>query len=150
MAMTIRAESSGDIAAIRALNLAAFDGDAEAGLVDRLRHEADPYLSLVAVVDGAIAGHIVFSPATLDADPALPALALGPMAVLPARQREGIGSALVRAGLERCRELGVKAVFVLGHPLYYPRFGFVPAADYGIECDYEVPPGVFKIGRAHV
>jgi putative acetyltransferase len=70
-------------------------------------------------------------------------MGLAPMAVLPARQRQGIGSALVRDGLGRCRELGYEAVVVLGHPGYYPRFGFVPASRFGIGCEYDVPAEVF-------
>ena len=71
------------------------------------------------------------------------AMALAPMAVVPERQRAGIGSELVRDGLARCRLRGVEAVFVVGHPAYYPRFGFSRASDFGITCEFEVPDEAF-------
>lgn len=70
-------------------------------------------------------------------------MGLGPMAVAPGHQRKGIGSALVRAGMEMCKQLGFGAVVVLGHPEYYPRFGFLPSARLGIVYEYEVPEDVF-------
>ena len=92
---------------------------------------------------GEIVGHILFSPARLEADIDFPALALAPMAVTPARQKQGIGSARLRAGLDACRDCGGLAVFVLGHASYYPRFGFQPASRYGIGSRYDVPDEVF-------
>jgi len=139
----IRAQSTDDDSAVWQVNKSAFPTPAEAGLVERLRAEADPVVSLVAEDDGAIVGHILFSPATLAADSNFIAFALGPMAVLPGRQRQGIGSALVRAGLDACAGLGGRAVFVLGHPDYYPRFGFLPASRFGIVSQFEVPDDVF-------
>ncbi len=139
----IRTQSAEDDSAVRQVNEAAFPTPVEADLIERLRAEADPVISLVAEDDGAIVGHILFSPATLAADSDFVAFALGPMAVLPARQRQGIGSNLVRAGLDECARLGCRAVFVLGHPDYYPRFGFVPASRYGIVSQFEVPDEVF-------
>ena len=141
--MEIRAEVEADRAAVRALNRAAFDSDAGADLVDALRKQADPCISLVAEEAGKIAGHIMFSPALVAADTNLRAMALGPMAVLPARQGKGIGTALVKAGLEQCQLAGCVAVFVLGHARYYPRFGFVPASRFGISSVYNVPDEVF-------
>jgi putative acetyltransferase len=141
--VSIRAESPDDRAAVFAVNRAAFESDAEARLVDRLRLEADPVVSLVAEVDACIVGHILFSPATLSADAGLFVMGLGPMAVVPGQQNRGIGSALVRAGLDRCRDLGCEAVFVLGHPLFYPRFGFESASTYAISSDYDLPDEVF-------
>jgi putative acetyltransferase len=88
-------------------------------------------------------GHILFSPAFLDRRPGVRIMALGPMSVLPDCQRAGIGAALVRAGLEACRQQGAQAVVVLGHPPFYPRFGFAPASKYGIHCEYDVPDEVF-------
>jgi putative acetyltransferase len=70
-------------------------------------------------------------------------MGLAPMAVLPAEQRRGVGSALVQAGLDRCRQLPCGAVVVLGHPAYYPRFGFSPASRFGVTCEYDVPDEVF-------
>jgi putative acetyltransferase len=141
--MTIRAEQAGDAIAIRAVNVAAFGRPVEANLVDALRAQASPLVSLVAASDGAIVGHILFSPATLAARGDLAVMGLAPMAVLPARQRAGIGSALVRAGLDRCTALACRAVVVLGHPAFYPRFGFVPASRFGMRCDYDVPDEAF-------
>jgi putative acetyltransferase len=141
--MEIRDERRSDISAIRGLTLAAFGREAEADLVDALRTEAAPTISLVADDGPAIVGHIMFSPVTLAAGERLTAMGLAPMAVLPARQRCGIGSALVRAGLDRCRRLGFHAVVVLGHPRFYPRFGFVPASRFGIRSEYDVADDVF-------
>jgi putative acetyltransferase len=87
----------------------------------------------------------MFSPVSLSGNPALRIMGLAPMAVAPAHQRQGIGSALVRAGLERCRQLGFGAVVVLGHPAYYPRFGFSSSARFGLGCEYDVPEDVFMV-----
>ncbi len=141
--MKIRTEVELDRNAIYALNRAAFESDAEADLVEALRLQADPHISLVAEEAGEIIGHIMFSPATLSSDSEIPVIGLGPMAVLPGRQHQGIGSALVQAGLEACKKLGYQAVFVLGHPQYYPRFGFVLASRYDISSVYDVPDEVF-------
>lgn len=141
--MKIRAEAGRDRDAVYALNRAAFESNAEADLVDSLRLQADPHVSLVAEEAGEIVGHIMFSPAILSADSAIPVFGLGPMAVSPGRQRQGIGSALVRSGLKACKKLGYLAIFVLGHPQYYPRFGFVPASRYQISSVYDVPDEVF-------
>lgn len=128
---------------MQAVNEAAFEQPAEARLVAALREQANPIISLVAEDEGAIVGHILFSPVTLTGHPELKIMGLAPMAVAPERQREGIGSSLVRAGLDECRKLGFGAVVVLGHPEYYPRFGFTPAARFGIGCEYDVPEDVF-------
>jgi putative acetyltransferase len=141
--MIVRSERSGDIAAIRGVNLAAFETAVEADLVDALRMQASPIVSLVADDAGSIAGHILFSPVTLSGSPDLKIMGLAPMAVVPARQRGGIGSALVSAGLDACMRLGFGAVVVLGHAGYYPRFGFVPASRFGIVSEYDVPDDVF-------
>jgi putative acetyltransferase len=97
------------------------------------------------VEGGTIVGHIMFSPVSLSGHPGLKIMGLAPMAVAPEQQRKGIGSALVRAGLERCKQLGFGAVVVLGHPRYYPRFGFSPSTRFGIKCEYEVPEEVFMV-----
>lgn len=141
---SIRAERPIDVAAIHAVNAAAFPTADEADLVDALRAAADPYLSLVAEVDGKVVGHILFTPVTHADHPKLKLMGLAPMAVHPDHQRTGIGSALVRAGLEACRDLGMLGVVVLGHPDYYPRFGFRPAGTtFGISSAYDVPDEVF-------
>src|SRR2546430_3759974 len=134
----IRPERAADIASVHALNRAAFETSTEADLVDALRERAKPIISLVADEAGSIVGHILFSPVTLSGCAELKIMGLAPMAVLPAEQRRGIGSTLVRAGLARCKQLGCVAVVVLGHPAYYPRFGFVPASRFGIASEYEV------------
>jgi putative acetyltransferase len=116
--------------------------------VDALRAAGDhvPELCLVAVDgDASVIGHIFFSEARLDSDIAV--LALAPMGVLPSRQRQGVGSALVREGLRRAAETDYPLVAVLGHPGYYPRFGFEPAAAHGVECPYDVPPEAWMIHR---
>ena len=143
MPMTIRPERSTDRADIRRVNLEAFGTVGEADLVEALRANAIPLVSLVAEDANAIVGHILFSPVTLSADPHRLAMGLAPMAVTPARQRQGIGSALVTHGLAACRQLGSAAVVVLGHPTFYPRFGFVPGSRFGLTCEYDVPDDVF-------
>jgi putative acetyltransferase len=147
--MNVRPEEERDWTAVHVLNAAAFPSRAEADLVDILRHGARPLVSLVAEADDAVVGHLMLSPVSLPGHPALPIMGLGPMAVAPERQRGGIGSALVRAALAACAELGVAAVVVLGHPEYYPRFGFAPAARFGIACEYEAPVEAFMLLELH-
>lgn len=123
MTVAIRPEADQDRAAIWNVNQAAFEGDAEANLVDALRDGGFAEVSLVAEADGEIVGHIVFSRVAIVTNVGtVDALTLAPMAVLPSHQRQGIGSKLVEAGLEACG--GHKVVVVLGHPDFYPRFGF--------------------------
>jgi putative acetyltransferase len=141
--MLIRPEIEDDRDAVYAVNASAFDTPSEADLVDTLREQAKPVISLVAEVDGKVVGHIMFSPVTLSTDPGLKVMGLAPMAVAPKYQRQGIGSALVRAGLEQCGPRGFVAVVVLGHPEYYPRFGFTPSSRFDIDSEYDVPEEVF-------
>src|SRR5437773_7409355 len=143
--MLIRTEEEKDWAAVYALNAAAFETPAEANLVDALRQQARPVVSLVADDNRTVVGHMMFSPVSLTGHPDVKIMGLAPMAVAPNHQRKGIGSALVRAGLERCKQLGFGAVVVLGHPEYYPRFGFSPSSRFGIGCEYEVPEDVFMV-----
>jgi putative acetyltransferase len=145
--MRIRPESEADQSAIRGVNMAAFETSVEANLVEALRGKALQLVSLVAEVDGATVGHILFSPVLLAEHPQLKVMGLGPMAVAPRHQRKGVGSALVREALEQCRQLGYRAVVVLGHPEYYPRFGFVPASKFAIRSEYDVPENVFMIAE---
>lgn len=127
MNLTIRPERDDDRAAIRRVNQLAFGGDAEADLIDALRDGGYVEVSLVAEFDGRVVGHILLSRITVTTEAgAMPALSLAPMAVLPDRQRQGIGKELVRAGLDVCREKGHDLVLVLGHPNYYQSFGFSP------------------------
>ena len=141
--MLVRPETEDDRDAVRAVNVAAFDTPLEADLVDALRREATPIVSLVAEEEGAIVGHIMFSPVSLEGHLDLQLMGLAPMAVSPSHQRRGIGSQLVSAGLEHCRNLDCAVVVVVGHPTYYPRFGFAPASEFEMRCDYDVPPEVF-------
>ncbi|HKS29630.1 MAG TPA: N-acetyltransferase [Pyrinomonadaceae bacterium] len=144
--ITIRAEAAEDIPAVHRVNRLAFEQAAEAELVDSLREAAHPYISLVAVSDGQVVGHIFFSPVTLEPEVAgLVLMGLAPMAVLPERQNQGIGSMLVLEGLEECRRIGCDAVVVLGHPEYYPRFGFVRASLKGLRCEFPAPDGAFMV-----
>ncbi len=142
----IRLERSEDAAAIRRVNEFAFARLAEANLVDALRDAGAVTLSLVAEREGRIVGHILFSPVTIESpEEAFPAVGLGPMAVEPGLQRSGIGSALVRAGLSALRADGHEVVVVLGHPEYYPRFGFVRASEHGIRWEQYAPDEAFMV-----
>ena len=145
--MLIRAEEQRDWAAVHAVNVSAFETPTEANLVDALREQAQPLVSLIAEDNGVIVGHIMFSPVSLAGHLELRIMGLAPMAIAPEQQRKGIGSALVRAGLERCKQLGFGAVVVLGHPAYYPRFGFSSSARFGIGCEYDVPEEVFMVAE---
>ena len=140
----IRQETPSDVPGIRRVNVQAFGGPGEADLVDAIRTNDAVTLSLVAVDDGEVVGHIFFSPVEVETGDAIcDGVGLGPMAVLPDMQRMGIGSQLVRRGLELLREQGYPFAVVLGHPEYYPRFGFVPASRLGLACTYDVPDEVF-------
>ncbi len=136
----IRHEIPSDIPAIHTVNEQAFDGrEAEAGLVDAIRKSENfiPELSLVADKDGQIIGHIFFSRIHIETENGqAPALALAPMAVLPEYQKQGIGSRLVKRGLEECKRLGHAIVIVLGHPAYYPRFGFSALLAKSLKCPF--------------
>lgn len=141
--MLIRPETEQDHQQVHTINEQAFGSSAEADLVDALREQASPIVSLVAEENGEVLGHILFSPMTMPGIEDLNMMGLAPMAVTPERQKSGIGSSLVDAGLARCRELELDGIVVLGHPEYYPRFGFSPASGFGIRSDYEVPDEVF-------
>jgi putative acetyltransferase len=143
--MLVRDEDEGDRTAVHALNASAFETRAEADLVDALREHMRPVVSLVAEAADAVVGHIMFSPVSLAGYPNLKIMGLAPMAVTPRYQRQGIGSALVHAGLDRCRQLGVGAIVVLGHPEYYPRFGFSTAKQFSLRCAYNAPEEAFMV-----
>lgn len=146
----IRSETSTDIPAIQRVNELAFARPDEARLVAALRGQVSPWLSLVACVSttAQVVGHALFTPVTIEeASTTSPALALGPIAVLPEFQKQGIGGELIRAGLAECARLEQWVVFVLGHPHYYPRFGFVPAKPLGLPCTYPVPEDVFMVAE---
>lgn len=143
----IRRETPPDVDRIRAVNDAAFGQPTEGQLVDALRNVADPFISFVAEDDGEIVGHILFTPVEVEREDGSRMLIAGlaPMSVVSARQKQHIGSKLVEAGLEECRRAGFRAVVVLGHPDYYPLFGFEPAARRGLSCEYDVPEPVFMV-----
>ena len=145
--ISIRRERPEDIAVIRTLNETAFDQSAEADIIDALRDVCADVLSLVAESDDEIVGHILFSPVTIEGgSQSRQGMGLAPMAVTPDRQRQGIGSELVQAGLEILRKQGCPFVIVLGHPAFYPRFGFVPASRYGLISQWEgVPDAAFMV-----
>jgi len=142
----IREEQRLDITSIRELNIKAFGQIQEADIVDQLRPSCNDLLSLVAVLENQVVGHILFSPATIEGQGRnVSGMALAPMAVLPEYQRQGIGSELVRAGISKLKNKQCPFVLVLGHVEYYPRFGFEPASLYGILSEWEVPDEVFMI-----
>jgi putative acetyltransferase len=146
----IRAEKTEDLAGIRAVNILAFNNrENEAKLVEAIRQSSSfiPQLSLVAVKnDGEVIGHILFSLISIETEKGyIPTIGLAPMAVKPQYQRQGIGSKLVIEGLHVCKDLGYKHVVVLGHPEFYPRFGFTPAKLFGIKAPFPVPDEVFMV-----
>ena len=143
--LTVREERPQDAASITRVNEEAFAGPAEARLVEILRHNEKISLSLVAVINEQLVGHILFTPMQIisPTGETHQVIGLGPLAVLPENQRHGIGSALCQKGLAMCHEAGHQAVLVLGHPTYYPRFGFQPASLFQIRCAYDVPAEAF-------
>lgn len=155
---TVRPETATDYPATYEINRLAFGGEGESRLVEALRKSPRfrPQLSLVALKDQEIVGHILFSPAVIEGivetgkeagKNDVPVLVLGPMAVLPEYQRQGTGSQLVRHGLEECRRLGFRIVILVGHPGFYPRFGFMPARAKGLECIYKVSNEAFMVAE---
>ena len=144
MNVCIRNEEPKDIDTIYELNASAFESNEEAVLVNRLRGSGSLTLSLVAEVNGHIVGHIAFSPIVIEGANDMNLFALGPMAVAPSEQRKEIGSKLIRHGLEKLGGSGADAVFLIGHPEYYPKFGFKPSAStFGIKSTYDVLDEVF-------
>jgi putative acetyltransferase len=140
--VTIRAETTTDHSMIRQVNEEAFGGAEEADLVESLRTDGDVLLSLVAELDGQIVGHILFSRMSIEtAAGAIAAVALAPLAVSPRYQRQGIGGKLIRDGVAALRGLGERLVIVVGHPAYYPRFGFSTAQAGSLESPF--PPDAF-------
>ncbi|MFH1768675.1 MAG: N-acetyltransferase [Candidatus Omnitrophota bacterium] len=145
--ITVRGEKRKDIAVIRDINEKAFGQRQEADIIDKLRDKCSYFLSLVAEIDGCLVGHILFTPAVIEGEDGsrVEGVGLAPMAVLPQYQKQGVGSALVRAGFTELEKKGCLFVIVLGHAEYYPRFGFEPASRYGIGSQWDVPEDVFMI-----
>jgi putative acetyltransferase len=139
--ITIRPENPGDVDTLFQVYLLAFGRIQEAALVHSLRENQGLLLSLVAISEGSlVVGGVAFSPVTLEPTVNRLHLAgLAPLAVLPSYQRRGIGSRLVQVGLQQCQEQGVDAVFLLGEPEFYGKFGFGPASSFGIRCEFEIP-----------
>ena len=143
----IRAEFPGDATAIHRIDASAFETDAEARLDDALRAAGGLVLSLDAEDGGELAGHVAFSPVTVASEGGtiVTGVALGPVAVVPERQRRGLGAALIEDGLRRLATAGHRFCILLGHPEYYPRFGFVPASRYGIRWEHPAPDEAFMV-----
>jgi len=137
-------ENVTEIQQIWDVNSAAFETNGEADLVNRLRNCGVDFISLVAKLEEEIVGHILLTEVELlNSDIKIAGLA--PMAVKPNYQNNGIGSVLVKQGLKECITNGYKAVVVLGHPNYYPKFGFEPSVNFGIKSEYDVPDEVFMV-----
>lgn len=143
--ITIRREMPADHPAVRRVNELAFGKPLEADRVDRLRGSCSGLVSLVAVSADQVVGHIFFSPAVIEGEcRSLNGMGLAPIAVLPAFQRQGVGKALIGAGIDKMRDSGEPFAIVLGHPEYYTPFGFFPASRFGIRCEYDgVPDDAF-------
>lgn len=145
--MKLRPETESDYAAIATVVTQAFGQANEAQLIDRIRSSDRycPSLAIVAELEGAIVGHILFSYVDLVSEESRSILSLAPVAVQPALQKQGIGSALVQAGLTVADSLGEALIVVLGHPQFYPRFGFKPSVEYAIESPFPVPDAAFMV-----
>ncbi len=149
--ISIDPESPQHYDAIFRVNVAAFPTTAEADLVGQLRDAVDSasfFESRLATADGEVVGHALWTGVRVqDGDGYCHGrfAALGPVAVVPEFQRQGVGSALINAGQDACFRDGIDAVFVLGHPSYYPRFGFLKAADYALRFPADVPADAFMV-----
>ena len=141
---TIRREEARDRASVSLVNEIAFGRRGEAELVRALHEAGAVTLSVLAEVDDKVVGHVLFSPVTIDGSiTPLASAGLAPLAVLPDYPRKGIGSRLVREGLDELLRLGGEGVVVLGHADYYRRFGFVPASRFGVRCEFDCPDEAF-------
>ena len=144
--ITIRPERPEDASQVRHVNELAFGQPTEADLVEKLRQACTDALSLVAE-DDTVVGHILFTPVVVESTGRrVLGMGLAPMAVLPDRQRQGIGSQLVRRGLDILRERGCPFVVLVGHPEYYPRFGFELCSVHGLTSQWEgIPDAAFMV-----
>lgn len=146
MKIQVREETRGDMPAVRAVNRAGFGRIQEVDLVDRLRKTCRELLSLVAIAEMGVVGHILFTPVGIFGPAgSIKGAGLAPVAVVPEFQKRGVGTALIRAGIKKLKQKGCPVIVVLGHPGYYPRFGFVPGRTQGIQCEWEVPQEAFMI-----
>ncbi len=148
--MIIRTETNRDFGAVFQLNYNAFGNrEDESRLIERIRASEQyiPELSIVAEIDREIVGHIMLSKATVrERDKETDVIVLAPIAVKPSFQKQGIGSQLIEEGIRRCKALGYGLVLLIGHPGYYPRLGFQPARQHGLELtQFDVPDEVFMV-----
>jgi len=145
--ISVRLERPEDVGKVRALNESVFETPTEANIVDALRQNCPDVLSLVAQEDGYILGHIMFSQAVIDCSGRkVIGMGLAPMAVLSGRQGQGVGSQLVKSGIDILQERNCPFIIVLGHPRYYPRFGFELASQYGLSPQWDgVPDEAFMV-----
>ena len=144
--VSIRPEAESDAGVIQEITERAFGRPYEALVVERVRQSSGfiPELSLVAEHEGQIVGHAMFSEVAIEGESrSWTVPALGPISVMPEFQKQGVGGQMLQAGLERATELGHGVVVLIGHPTYYPRFGFVPAGSLGLKCAIPVPDNVF-------
>jgi len=139
----IREERPADVAAVREVNRRAFEQERESNIVDALRANGGALLSLVATIHDQVIGHVMYS--RVSVGDMVNGAALGPMAVLPEHQRQGIGTRLIDTGNQKIKDAGYPFIIVVGHAEYYPRFGFRPAGKYGIKCEWDVPEEVFMV-----
>ncbi|KZL15352.1 hypothetical protein PsAD2_03608 [Pseudovibrio axinellae] len=140
--MVIRQSTSSDLDSVLDIEYQAFGSNKVATLVSDLLHDASaaPSLSLLATIDGKCIGHIMFTAVELiGAEHKITASILAPLAILPDMQGRGVGGALVKEGLRLLKASGVDLVFVLGHPEYYPRFGFNPSGKQGLDAPFPIP-----------
>ena len=141
--LEIREERPDDIAAVREVNRRAFEQEQESNIIDGLRMNRAALFSLVATASERVTGHIISSPVTIAGN--VKGAALGPMAVLPEHQRQGIGIRLIEAGNRKIKDGGYPFIIVVGHAEYYPRFGFRSAREYGIKCEWDASDDVFMV-----
>jgi putative acetyltransferase len=142
----IREEQPQDKESVHEVNVSAFRQNVEADLVDKLRENCRDILSLVAVKQNEVVGHILFTPTVIEGqERRVQGMGLAPLAVLPEYQRHGIGSELVRTGTAILKNRHCPFIIVIGHPKFYPRFGFEPANRYAIHSEFKVPDEVFMI-----
>jgi putative acetyltransferase len=140
----VRPEHPGDEPAIASVTDAAFGRPDESQIIAAIRGSGRSAISLVATDGPTVVGHILFTPIVVESPvPVEGLIGLGPMAVSPSRQRKGIGTRLVQEGLRACARGGYRAVVVVGHPDFYPRFGFRSASSHGLRCEFTVPDDVF-------